>query len=338
MVTAADGLWAVTTYFNPVGYRRRRANYRLFRRHLPLPLLAVELSFGAEFELGEGDGDVVIQLRDGDVMWQKERLLNLAVAALPPACRKVVWMDCDVMVGREDWPERVSRALDEAPLVQPFSHVYHLSPGDEARPRIPGKTDSWQTSVPFAVAAGRPLESCVRRPPARSHGTCTRGVLWAARRELLAEHGLYDACVMGGGDSAMACAAYGHLDEVIRDHAMNEREEGHYRAWAEPFAAAVRGTVGFVETEIFHLWHGAMHNRRYRDRHEGLRRFQFDPSCDVAVGGSGCWRWNTDKPAMHQYVRDYFAARDEDADAGDGGPNLPAPPRSAIRGPTGQSG
>jgi len=313
---ATDGMWAITTYFNPAGYRRRLANYRLFRRHLPLPLLAVELSFGADFELGADDGDVLIQVRDGDVMWQKERLLNVAAAALPPMCRKVVWMDCDILIGREDWPERVSRALDDVAVVQPFSQVYHLLPGDEASPkRIPRGTDSWQTSVPFAVRAGRPVQSCVRRPPARSHGSCTRGVLWAARRELLEEHGFYDGCVMGGGDSAMTCAAYGFLDEVIHDHSMNERQREHYRAWAEPYAAAVRRAVGFVEAEVFHLWHGAMHNRRYRERHEGLQLFQFDPSLDVAVGGSGCWRWNSNKPAMHQYVRDYFGARDEDGDS-----------------------
>jgi hypothetical protein len=58
-----------------------------------------------------------------------------------------------------------------------------------------------------------------------------------------------------------------------------------------------------------------MRNRRYRERHEGLRRLQFDPSLDVAVAGGGCWRWSSDKPAMHRYVRDYFGARDEDGDA-----------------------
>ena len=33
---------------------------------------------------------------------------------------------------------------------------------------------------------------------------------------------------------------------------------------------------------------------------------------DIALDDVGVWRWNSDKPAMHAYVRDYFAARKED--------------------------
>jgi hypothetical protein len=30
----SNGLWAITTFFNPAGYRRRRENYRVFRERL----------------------------------------------------------------------------------------------------------------------------------------------------------------------------------------------------------------------------------------------------------------------------------------------------------------
>src|SRR5215203_6717152 len=75
----AQPLWAITSYFNPMRYGRRLANYRLFREHLPLPLITVELSFGGqeEFDLREGEADVLIQLRGRDVLWQKERLLTV---------------------------------------------------------------------------------------------------------------------------------------------------------------------------------------------------------------------------------------------------------------------
>ena len=33
---------------------------------------------------------------------------------------------------------------------------------------------------------------------------------------------------------------------------------------------------------------------------------------DIAIAETGCWRWATDKPDLHRYVRDYFAARKED--------------------------
>src|SRR5689334_5884496 len=109
-----DMLWAITSYFNPMRYERRRINYQLFRKSLRLPLLAIELAYGENFELVESDADILIQLRGKDVMWQKERLLNLALSALPPDCRKVVWVDCDVVFDSEDWAERVSYLLDHS--------------------------------------------------------------------------------------------------------------------------------------------------------------------------------------------------------------------------------
>src|SRR5436853_1095 len=115
MRSAVD-LWAITSYFNPQRYRRRLANYRLFRKHLTIPLIAVELSFDGAFDLQPAEADVLVRLREGDVLWQKERLLNVALRALPVECRKVVWMDCDILVDAVDWPEQVSRMLDEFPL------------------------------------------------------------------------------------------------------------------------------------------------------------------------------------------------------------------------------
>ena len=40
-----NDLWAITAYFNPFGYRRRRENYGLFRKNLEVPLLTVELGY-----------------------------------------------------------------------------------------------------------------------------------------------------------------------------------------------------------------------------------------------------------------------------------------------------
>ena len=50
--------WAITCYFNPVGYRRRLENYHLFRQRLNVPLVTVELSFDERFQLSAGDADI----------------------------------------------------------------------------------------------------------------------------------------------------------------------------------------------------------------------------------------------------------------------------------------
>src|SRR5690242_12714716 len=121
-------LWAITSYFNPIHYRSRRSNYHLFREQLNLPLVAVELSFDGHFELTSDDAEILIQKSGGDVMWQKERLLNIAMANLPTECQSVVWIDCDVVFQRTDLAEQILRELERAPLVQLFSLVHDIAP------------------------------------------------------------------------------------------------------------------------------------------------------------------------------------------------------------------
>src|SRR5262249_11545337 len=118
------------------------------------------------------------------------------------------------------------------------------------------------------------------------------------------------ACIIGGGDTAMICAAHGHFDVASQLHAMNPWQEEYYRAWAVPFFQSVRKDIGFVDCSVYHLWHGTLQDRRFKKRHEDLGRFAFNPYLDIKKGPA--WSWNTAKPELHQYVRDYFTSRNED--------------------------
>ncbi len=95
---------------------------------------------------------------------------------------------------------------------------------------------------------------------------------------------------------------------------MNARRAAHYLAWARPYFDRVRGNVGYVGGRVLHLWHGDFKDRQLAARHERLKEFDFDPFDDVALDANGCWRWNSDKPAMHQWVRRYFESRNEDGE------------------------
>ena len=125
--------WAITTYFNPCGYRSRYENYLYFRQSLQVPLLTVELVYREGFELTPADATRPVQLRSAQVMWQKVRRLNLALAQLPPECRKVAWVDCDVIFERDDWAARTGQALANFAMVQPFDWVYDLGPRPDFR-------------------------------------------------------------------------------------------------------------------------------------------------------------------------------------------------------------
>ena len=56
--------------------------------------------------------DILVQIHGGDVMWQKECLLNIALQRVPKNCDKIAWLDCDIVFGSNDWAEQASHALD----------------------------------------------------------------------------------------------------------------------------------------------------------------------------------------------------------------------------------
>lgn len=298
--------WVITSFWNPVGYQRKYANYRMFREHLKMPLVAIELAFEGDFELRKEDADILVRLRGGDVLWQKERLLNLALKALPSSCRNVAWVDCDVIFGFPDWHDRAVQLLERASLVQLFSRVYRMPPDWRPGQQNPPDAELLRGS-PYVIASGTPVATCLSAPATQI--SCAHGYAWAASRRLLDAHGLYDAVVIGGTDSAIVRAAYGRFDDALRLQALHR---DHYLAWAQPFHSAVDSNVTFLDGDIFHLWHGSTKDRRYRARNEEFMRFQFNPFTDIAADRYGAWRWNSDRRDMHDYVREYFVARRED--------------------------
>ena len=303
----ADELVLLTTYFNSHGYRTKRWNYDRFRERMEgsgLRLVTVECAFGSEpFELPADRN--VRRVRGRDLMWQKERLLNLAISELPKSVRKIAWLDGDILFERADWAVRTAKLLDEFPVVQLFDRAIRLPRGHMA---YTGEGDAWASFA--AVYRRQPQQLLAGDFAAHGH----TGFAWAARRDWLDAHGLYDACIAGSGDHMIAHAVCGDwtspcIRRIIGD---NNRHRDYFAAWAKRQYRDVRAALGCVPGTVLHLWHGDIENRRYVLRNRELAEFGFDPAADVRVGGSGCWEWSSRKPALHRWAREYFGHRNED--------------------------
>lgn len=304
----APDLQVITCFFNPARYRTKRENYERFMQPLragQASTLTVECAFGgAGFELPEGPD--VLHVRGESVMFQKERLLNLAVPHLRPECTKVAWIDADVLFERADWMRAASQALEEHVVVQPFARCYRLPRGASG---FNGCGRSWESFA--AVYARSPSVFTTGRYEAHGHV----GFAWAARRSLLEKLGLRDADPSGHGDHLMAHAMLGDWNTVCFRRLVGVA--GPYaestRRWARAFHAEVQGRLGFVPGALMHLWHGRIADRRYYALALQLRAFGFDPDRHLRLDESGLWSWTEEAAAMNeQYVR-YFAGRREDA-------------------------
>jgi hypothetical protein len=308
-----DGeLWVITSYFNPAGSRRRLQNYRQFRRYLAAPLLTVELSFGAPPALAPPDADILLHCRDGDVMWQKERLLNHALPHLPATCKEVAWIDCDLIFDSADWTAQTRAALAQAPLVQLFTTLRH-APADADPATLRGRTLGWsQPSVVASIKLNGDPAAALGLVMNRGPDNPSPGMAWAARREQLQPHGLYDRCIVGGGDTAFACAALGCPDVAARLHQMNTHQRQAYLAWAEGLSKQLGGQVACLGGTVHHLWHGDVQHRQSSARHARLAPHDYDPARDLAPGRDGAWRWARGNAGLHALVQGYFHERRED--------------------------
>jgi len=306
--TPASDLWVVTCYFNPQSYAPRLENYHRFKAAFDRSgarLITVECVFNDQpFVLS---GANVIHVRAADVMWQKERLLNIAISSLPPECRKIAWLDSDILFQNPDWLVQTSKLLDRFPIVQPFEEALLLPKGLASYSGEPIASAASFASV-YSSAPSKHLAGDFRK-----HGHT--GFAWAARRDLLLSHGLYEACVAGDGDHMMAHAGCGDWDSpCVCGTLIGFVHRNHFRLWAAEFYKNVRGRIGYVPGTILHLCHG---DSRYMRSYERLVEFaavEFDPAIDIRVGRSGALEWNSPKPELHRWLQNYFAAGVQHAD------------------------
>jgi hypothetical protein len=308
--------WGLTAFFDTSGSPLVLANLQGFSRRVRsqgLPLVIVELAFDdAAFRVPDAWADVVVRRRSRTVLWQKERLLNLGLAHLPAECRFVAWLDSDVLLENDDWVGQTRAALEAAPVVQPFAAAAWLDEGADTVP----------AGRPRGMGEGHEMEG-FGRTLAETHdreGTLAHfdrhghpGFAWAARRDLLAAHGLYDRAVLGGGDFIAAHAFAADTAYLRGRHWVSREltplERKAIATWGAAVAADTGGRIGWTPGRLLHQFHGANAGRQYLERMQILRDAHYDPMTDIALDTQGCWTWATDKPVLHDAVRRYFAAR-----------------------------
>ncbi|MDP1569406.1 MAG: hypothetical protein Q8L86_05325 [Vicinamibacterales bacterium] len=309
MPPVSSDFWALTTVFEPVPRTTTLGHLALSARALRaqgVPLAIVELAFGdAPFRVADEAADLVVRRRSRTTLWHKERLLTLGVAALPEACRAVAWIDADVIFEDAGWADATRAQLKTVAVVQPFETACWLGPGETAAaagaPTLPG----------FAATMARTADRRAALTRFERHGHT--GFAWAARRDFLTAHGLYDRAIVGGGDFIAAHAFAADHDYLRGRHLALRRsppaERAAIAAWGTPVAEATGGRIGWVPGRVLHLHHGDWQSRGYDERQAILHRAEFDPMADLTLDEAGCWQWASDKPALHAEVAAYFAAR-----------------------------
>jgi hypothetical protein len=297
----------VVCHFNPCNYRLRTKNLlrvldRLDSLHVPV--------FAAELRCGEASRfppvlptyhPRVLQSTSSSVLWQKENLWNLVARGLPKRYTNVLCLDADVILADQPLSDVIEDALASTAVVHPFTRAIWLDPSD--RPLFE------KMSFGQAIARGHESPSDRRQ--------YFPGFAFAVRREFWDVcGGLYNG-PLGGGDWMFTAALCGRAEDLkgatLR---FSRRYWDHYAAWADGVHRWCAGSMGYVEGDALHLWHGSWENRNYVERLVRLRGF--DPYTDLAPNpSSGVVEWTpsayASKPDLVHGVESYFGTRLEDA-------------------------
>ena len=273
----------VTYHFNAHNRERLRANYahwsaKLGKRHTC-------------YEVGSRGQEIAssVHFRSDSVIWQKERLINLALASIGPHARYFAWVDHDLLFERADWLEVGTDLINRgADCVQLFDSVaYYDRHGNKIEDRA-GSVASWQ-----------------RR--GKIDNTAPGGAWIASVAWLRSIGGVYDRNICGGGDATFLEAVTGARTNYV------QRQTRHLRADCEAYVQRVgKASVAFVPGVVRHLWHGDREHRQYTSRDEILTRHDFDPQRDFILANSGLYELRDPFGQLAADIRQYFADRRDD--------------------------
>ena len=301
----------ISCFFNPQNSAYRIKAFNHFYdsiKHLNHRIIECVIG-DAKPQLEESES--ITRVYTENLLWHKESLLNKIVSELPEKYKYVFWVDADVIFTNKNWLTDGVKALQTNNIIQPFEYCAHMEI-NELEP-------SFSIDKITATNRGKFCPNGVNNKVWKSFASnCSNttlwqdrnynihghvGFAWGARREVLEAVPLYDRALIGGADHVICHAAMGQINcDCIAKSFIDNIEE--VNEWSRQFYKVVQGKVGYVQGNLYHIWHGDINKREY------LKRIQdFTPKTKNIT--------NKDKNGLYithkddeVYMRNYFSRRE----------------------------
>lgn len=297
----------ITSYFNPENFQTKKNNYQIFKSNLiqkKIPIYTFETAKSEdEFQLEKSE--LNFRFISSSVLWQKERLFNIGLKKIPKDVENIIWLDSDILFENENWFLESEKLLDEFKVIQPYSDVYRMEKG------ITEKQKSDEHWFSFAKQFNKNPFLCTKGDFIK-HGHT--GFAWGIKKNILDRFGFFDSCVAGSGDHVMAHAFVGDWNSPCITRVLGEKNKhrDEFLKWGRKFYSNVKSSIGFVNGNLFHLWHGETVNRKYVKRNWELAEMGFDPKKHLTIESSGLYKWSDRAKSFELWAKKYFQERNED--------------------------
>ena len=266
-------LRCITYYFNPKNSEKIRQDFINFKDSFNAPLTVVEAAYpGQSFWI---EDSIRISADESNMLWQPERLINIGIQSLKNTVDQVAWFDPTIIFEDMSWYKKTQTALDSNIICQLFSDV-NDEKGYLAKAESP-TYDFRQTDI--VSEPGR------------------YDLAWAAKREYI-PHGIYDFSVVGNNSLLQILTWQGAWNNAHCNTFVPEI--------AVPILTRPMQDFLLVKNHLFYL-----RNTKITTTSTArpvytyiLNDFLFNVDEDIQIGSNGLWQWASDKPGLHQEVKD----------------------------------
>lgn len=242
----------------------------------------------------------VLKLTSDSILWHKESALNCVLKILPDKYKKVIIMDADIVYNNNDWWKKIDEMLETNVAVQGFSTIKYCSYLDIGRGDIKkGSVYDYFSTTKVNITQG-------------SSG----GVMAYNLNYLKYMDGLYDKCIIGGGDS-VNLVPFGKY--VIRRTTFTCVCKDLHQELLSYFFKAMdfldvegkqKSVIAYLDETPRHLFHGTLINRDYANRRDIIKDSNFYPN--LVRMPNGLWDYREDCDIqLKTSIQNYFIERRE---------------------------
>jgi len=293
----------ICVYYNFSNFKRRKQLTEEFiyrcSINTKINLFVVELILeGSTFSITNSYNANHLQLTTKYKLWFKENLINIAVnKLLPKTWDNFAWIDSDIEFLDNDW---VSKAIDKIccnDIIQLFSKCIQLDKHNNVTERV-------STGV-IKYNYGKSIYT-------QHYNDTHPGYAWAMSRNGYEKIGKFpELFIIGSADTRIA---YGMLDIDIYLTRTDLCFTDDFKTYILDIYKNVKNLkFDFLDTVIYHYYHGSKENRKYFERHMLLSNFEYEPTKHITHDKNGLIQITDTFPIglLHE-IDNYFEERKED--------------------------
>ena len=236
--------------------------------------------------------DQTYTINNSDQIWHKECGINFLLKQISDSYTKILVLDNDILFFDDQWIYDVYNMLDEYISVQPFDSVAYLLHDEHSIDYIDtGMVKNTMQSYDFPN--GNP------------------GLAFAYNREYLEyNNGLYNSCLVGGGDMINIAPFFIHIDNisnkipncVFRDE---ERKKQEYIEKCKNYILQNSlKPCNYLHNTAYHMFHGYRSDRQYNTRFNIINEFK---ASDTVIFDNDFYKVIDDD--FHQLCIEFFQNR-----------------------------